>query len=49
MLWKFGFQDRMDQNDRVSKILLNFGKPQPWNQECINFIDFFFFVFILII
>lgn len=39
MLWKFGFQDRMDQSNRVSKILSNFGEPQPWNQECINFIN----------
>ncbi|XP_022182818.1 dimethyladenosine transferase 2, mitochondrial [Myzus persicae] len=34
LLWKFGFQDRMDRGDRVSKFLSSIGTPQqPWNQE----------------
>lgn len=34
LLWKFGYQDRLDRGDRVSKFLSNAGIPQqPWNQE----------------
>lgn len=33
LLWKYGFQDRMDRGDRVSKLLSNFDTPRPWNQE----------------
>lgn len=38
LLWKYGFQDRMDQGVRVSKFLLNVGKPQPWSQKGINYL-----------
>ncbi|CAH1722635.1 dimethyladenosine transferase 2, mitochondrial-like [Aphis gossypii] len=34
LLWKFGYQDRLDRGDRVSKFLSSAGIPQqPWNQE----------------
>lgn len=33
LLWKFGFQDRMDRGDRVSKFLSNISTPQPWIDE----------------
>ncbi|XP_025195388.1 dimethyladenosine transferase 2, mitochondrial isoform X2 [Melanaphis sacchari] len=34
LLWKFGYQDRMDRGDRVSKFLSTTGIPQQsWNQE----------------
>ncbi|XP_060834830.1 dimethyladenosine transferase 2, mitochondrial [Rhopalosiphum padi] len=34
LLWKFGYQDRIDRGDRVSKFLSSVGIPQqPWNQE----------------
>lgn len=46
MLWKFGFQDRMDRGDRVSKMLSYIGKQQQWNQECIKFKLFNIYLFI---
>ncbi|VVC37114.1 Hypothetical protein CINCED_3A013890 [Cinara cedri] len=33
LLWKYGYQDRMDYGDRISKILSGLGTPQPWNLE----------------
>lgn len=33
LLWKFGFQDRMDRGNRVTNFLLNIGMPQPWVHE----------------
>lgn len=36
LLWKLGFQDRLDTGDRVSKFLSKLKKPQPWNNESIN-------------
>lgn len=37
LLWKYGFQDRMDQGDRVPKFLTSIGTPQPWNLKGIIF------------
>lgn len=38
LLWKFGFQDRMDRGDRVSNFLSNLGTPEPWNQKSNEFL-----------
>lgn len=35
LLWKLGFQDRLDTGDRVSKFLSKLRKPQPWNHKSI--------------
>ncbi|XP_025407130.1 dimethyladenosine transferase 2, mitochondrial isoform X2 [Sipha flava] len=33
LLWKLGFQDRMDRGERVSKFLSPIATKQSWNQE----------------
>ncbi|CAH1722597.1 unnamed protein product [Aphis gossypii] len=43
LLWKFGYQDRLDRGDRVSKFLSSAGIPQqPWNQESMLYYYFRF-------
>jgi hypothetical protein len=43
LLWKLGFQDRMDRGERVSKFLSPIATKQSWNQESIYILYYFFF------